>query len=144
MAVVDIRQAEERDIPAICAFDHLAHREDRRAFIKGSVLSGSAYAAVVDGEVVGYAGLQYTFYSQGFIDMLYVHPSHRRRGIGSALVRCVESICRTEKVFTSTNESNLPMQALMAKLRYVPSGVIDNLDEGDPELVYFKRIGESG
>ncbi|MEO0538637.1 MAG: GNAT family N-acetyltransferase, partial [Cyanobacteria bacterium P01_A01_bin.123] len=45
--------------------------------------------------------------------------------------------------FTSTNESNLLMQALMAKLRYIPSGIINNLDEGDPELVYFKRLDKS-
>jgi hypothetical protein len=32
------------------------------------------------------------------------------------------------------------MQSLLAKLNYVPSGVIHNLDAGDPELVYFKRL----
>ena len=41
------------------------------------------------------------------------------------------------KLFTSTNQSNTPMQALLALLGYVRSGVIDNLDPGDPELVYF-------
>jgi hypothetical protein len=30
------------------------------------------------------------------------------------------------------------MQSLLAKLDYVPSGVIHNLDEGDPEIVYFQ------
>jgi hypothetical protein len=32
------------------------------------------------------------------------------------------------------------MQALMAKLGYAPSGIINNLDEGDPEVFYFKRV----
>jgi len=32
------------------------------------------------------------------------------------------------------------MQSLLAKLEYVLSGVIHNLDEGDPEIVYFKRL----
>jgi hypothetical protein len=32
------------------------------------------------------------------------------------------------------------MQSLLAKLGYVPSGIIYNLDEGDPELVYFKQL----
>ena len=40
----------------------------------------------------------------------------------------------------ATNLSNLPMQALLAKLNYQLSGVIHNLDEGDPELVFFKRV----
>ncbi len=52
----------------------------------------------------------------------------------------MESISRGEKLFTSTNLSNLPMQALLAKLGYTLSGVIHNLDEGDPELVYFKKF----
>jgi hypothetical protein len=33
------------------------------------------------------------------------------------------------------------MQALFAKLGYELSGVIYNLDEGDPELVYIKAVG---
>jgi ribosomal protein S18 acetylase RimI-like enzyme len=105
---VEIRQAEEKDIIAIYSFDHLAQREERRTFIQKSVRSGAASVAVLDGQVVGYAVLQYSFYDQGFMAMLYVHPDHRRKGIGSAIVRHVESICRTEKLFTSTNESNLP------------------------------------
>ncbi|MCL0074072.1 GNAT family N-acetyltransferase [Dehalococcoidia bacterium] len=76
------------------------------------------------------------------IDMLYIHPEYRGKGIGSKLVRHVESLCKTEKLFTSTNQSNLPMQGLLNKLGYVPSSFIDNLDEGDPEVVYSKRIKE--
>ena len=58
-------------------------------------------------------------------------------------MRHMESLCRTPKLFTSTNLSNLRMQSLLAKLDYELSGVIHNLDEGDPEIVYFKRVGES-
>src|SRR5262245_18145068 len=32
------------------------------------------------------------------------------------------------------------MQALCEKLGYVKSGWIDNLDEGDPGIIYFKRL----
>jgi ribosomal protein S18 acetylase RimI-like enzyme len=72
--------------------------------------------------------------------MVYIDSDHRRRGVGTALIRHMESQCRTAKLFTSTNESNLEMQSLLAKLGYQPSGVIHNLDEGDPELVYFKEM----
>jgi GNAT superfamily N-acetyltransferase len=72
--------------------------------------------------------------------MLYVDANFRRAGAGSALLKHLESICRTSKLFTSTNLSNLPMQSLLAKTGYVLSGVIHNLDEGDPEIVYFKRL----
>ena len=72
--------------------------------------------------------------------MLYVHPSHRRKGVGTQLIRHLEALCTTEKLFTSTNRSNAPMQALLPKLGYAPSGFVENLDEGDPELIYFKRV----
>jgi len=32
------------------------------------------------------------------------------------------------------------MQRLCEHLGYVRSGWIDNLDEGDPEIIYFKRV----
>ena len=102
---MEIRQAEEKDITAICSFDHLAQIEERRRFIQNSVRSGTASVAVLDDQVVGYAVLEYSFFAQGFMTMLYIHPKHRRKGIGSEIVRYVESICKTEKLFTSTNES---------------------------------------
>jgi hypothetical protein len=32
------------------------------------------------------------------------------------------------------------MQSLCQSLGFVPSGVIHNLDDDDPELIYFKRL----
>jgi hypothetical protein len=49
-----------------------------------------------------------------------------------------EAVAVTPKLFTSTNESNIPMQQLCERLGYARSGLIENLDEGDPEIIYFK------
>jgi ribosomal protein S18 acetylase RimI-like enzyme len=139
--MVSIRPAVVADIETICAFDLIAQREDgRREFIRRSVSSGACHIAVENEEVIGYGVLNYNFYDNGCIDMLYVHSAYRRRGVGAALIECLESLCQTPKLFTSTNLSNLPMQSLLAKLGYVLSGVIHNLDEGDPEIVFFKRL----
>jgi hypothetical protein len=35
------------------------------------------------------------------------------------------------------------MQNLCEKLGFARSGIIENLDVGDPEIVYFKRLSES-
>lgn len=138
---VSVRPAAEDDIEALCSLDLVARRESgRRDFIRREVASGHCFVAVAGGTVIGYGVLNYTFYHNGCIDMLYVHSEHRRRGAGAALSRHMESLCRTPKLFTSTNLSNLPMQSLLAKLGYELSGVIHNLDEGDPEIVYFKRL----
>jgi GNAT superfamily N-acetyltransferase len=139
--MISIRPAVENDIDALCSFDLIAQREnERRQFIRLEVISGNCFVAVEDEKVIGYGVLNYTFYYVGCIDMLYIHSDHRRNGAGAALLQHLESLCRTPKLFTSTNLSNLPMQSLLAKLGYVLSGVIHNLDEDDPEIVYFKRL----
>jgi GNAT superfamily N-acetyltransferase len=139
---ISIRPAVEHDIEALCSLDLVARREsERRDFIRREVVSGHCFVALAGGTLIGYGVLNYTFYDNGCIDMLYVHSEHRRRGAAAALLRHMESLCRTPKLFTSTNLSNLPMQSLLAKLEYGLSGVIHNLDDGDPELVYFKRLG---
>jgi len=136
-----IRPANESDVEALCSLDQIASCEnDRREFIRRAVMSDTCFVAVAEEEVIGYGVLNYTFYCNGHVDMLYVHSGHRRHGAGEALLQHMESLCQTSKLFTSTNLSNLPMQALLAKLEYVLSGVIHNLDEGDPEIVYFKRL----
>ena len=139
--MISIRPAIEDDISALCSLDLIARQEnERREFIQREVLSGNCFVAVLNEIVIGYGILNYTFYYNGCIDMLYVHSDYRRCGAGSALLKQMESLCKTPKLFTSTNLSNLPMQMLLAKLGYVLSGVIHHLDEGDPEIVYFKRV----
>ena len=139
--MISIRLANEGDVKALCSLDLVARRENkRREFIVRSVASGACSVAVAEDEVIGYGVLNYSFYDNGCIEMLYVHFDYRRRGAGAALLRHLESLCETSKLFTSTNLSNLSMQLLLAKLEYVLSGVIHNLDEGDPEIVYFKRL----
>lgn len=139
--VISIRSAVESDIDDLCSLDLVAQREnERREFIRGEVMSGNCFVATKDKKVIGYGVLNYTFHHVGCIDMLYIHCAHRRSGAGAALLHHMESLCQTPKLFTSTNLSNLPMQSLLAKSGYVLSGVIHNLDEDDPEIVYFKRL----
>jgi ribosomal protein S18 acetylase RimI-like enzyme len=138
---IRVRPAEPRDIEAIIAFDEIAQRKQSRvAMIERSVGSENCFVVVLENQVVGYVVLNYTFYDNGFVDMLYVDPHFRRRGIGSALISHVEQRCTTPKLFTSANQSNAAMQALLAKSGYRPSGVIENLDDGDPELIYMKPL----
>ena len=72
--------------------------------------------------------------------MLYVRPDSRRQSIGTSLLNHLEKICKTDKLFTSTNLSNQPMQSMFARLGFKLSGVVHDLDEGDPELIYVKFL----
>jgi ribosomal protein S18 acetylase RimI-like enzyme len=138
---MDIRQAQEDDVSAICSIDHIEQaEEERRQFIRKSVREGIAFVAHSDSEIVGYAVIEHSFFSRGFIAMLMVGLNRRRSGIGSALVGHVEGLCESDRIFTSTNESNTSMQSLLKKLGYKRSGMVDDLDPGDPELFYSRQL----
>lgn len=137
-----IRLAAAHDVEPICLFDQVAQTDNgaRRRFIEQAVADNKCFVLTLGPGVVAYSVLDYSFYACGFIAMLYVAADERRKGFGRMLLEHMESCCRTPKLFTSTNLSNLRMQALLARLGYQLSGVIHNLAEGDPELVYYKAL----
>jgi ribosomal protein S18 acetylase RimI-like enzyme len=140
-ADISIRAASVRDLDALCAVDSLAAQGGARAStLRAAVDAGEYVVACEASEVVGYVILDHSFYDHGFLRLLVVRENARRRGVGSALVRAAEQRCASAKLFTSTNASNAPMQRLLARLGYVRSGTIENLDPGDPEWVYVRAL----
>jgi ribosomal protein S18 acetylase RimI-like enzyme len=115
-------------------------RSEQRSLIGRAMGQSRVSVARVDDAVRGFVAMDDRFYGHGFVELLVVHPDFRRRGLGTALMRAAELDAPTEKLFTSTNQSNVPMQRLCERIGFVRSGIIENLDEGDPELVYFKRL----
>ncbi|MFJ4235791.1 GNAT family N-acetyltransferase [Serratia nevei] len=133
-----VRLATETDAAALIALDSVAEYEPQRAAqIRAWCGQGICYLAEEQGKVMGYGVLHYHFFGCGFIEMLMVGERYRRRGVGLALIAALKSHCRHPKLFTSTNRSNLPMQRLLLNAGFVASGQIDNLDDGDPEQVFF-------
>jgi GNAT superfamily N-acetyltransferase len=136
-----IERAATGDYDAVRALDLLLHGvRDRSEALRDWIAAGECLVVREGRELVGFAVANCCFFAQGFIALLVVHPNHRRSGFASALVRYIEAHCPTPKLFTSTNRSNVAMRALCSKLGFVPSGVVENLDEGDPEIIYFKRL----
>lgn len=87
---------------------------------------------------MGFAILDRSFFGEAYLSLLIVAADRRRMGVGTALVRHLESRMPGRKLFTSTNRSNRPMQAFCRALGFLRSGIVENLDEGDPELIYVK------
>lgn len=134
-----IRLARSADVEGIIRGDDL----ERRDFHERSVAGKHCYVAMRSGRLAGFGVLEYTFFEQGFVSLVYVVAALRGQGVGTALMRHLERACRTPKIFTSTNKSNRAMRGLLKKLKYRPSGKIENLDEGDPEWVFFRRLRAS-
>ncbi|TAK60884.1 MAG: GNAT family N-acetyltransferase [Dehalococcoidia bacterium] len=137
-----VEPAAAGDLQRIIAMDpRAADTPGRREFLERAHAAGECIVARRGGEMAGFVVLDRLFFGQRFVELLYVEQAHRRAGVARAMVRHIEWLCPGEKLFTSTNESNAAMHAFCAALGFAPSGRIDNLDEGDPEIVYFKRAG---
>ena len=136
-----IRQATPDDVRALVELDAYATAHaDRRVFIHDAVVSQRCLVAVTAGECAGYLVLTDEFFGYDFVALVVVSPIHQRQGLALQLLAGAEALCKTPKLFASTNASNLASQAMLAKAGFIPSGRIENLDEHDPELVYVKFV----
>jgi predicted GNAT family acetyltransferase len=136
-----VRRANDGDVDAMLAFDPIAASSAGRVMLlKSSAARGDCWVAETGEEIVAFAIFDRSFFGQSFISLVVVHEDRRRRGYATVLVRHLEMQCASEKLFASTNQSNTPMRCLLVRLGFVETGVINGLDEGDPEVVYLKRL----
>jgi ribosomal protein S18 acetylase RimI-like enzyme len=136
-----IKKATIKDLPAILEVMRIGTTVDHTEFIKQSVRVGKCFVTSVADKVTGFGILGNSlFYNHKFIELLIVHPEYRRRGIATALIKRMEKMCKTPKLFTSTNESNITAQKTYEANGFIRSGYIENLDEADLEIIYFKRM----
>jgi len=134
-----VRRAPASDWTGLAEADSLAAAGDdaRRASIRRWCEQSLVLLAEDESGPLGYGVLEYTFFEQGFVSLLMVAPTARRKGVGTRLLKAVEAACTTPKLFTSTNVSNHPMQRLLQQAGWSPAGLLHGLDEGDPELFYL-------
>jgi len=143
--LMQIDVAQEVDIGEMVALDALVSgNESRRHLIKETVKQHHGYVARQETQLVGLLLMHEHFFELPFIELLLVPPSFRRQGIGTALMQHIETISTPGKLFTSTNLFNERMQRLCERLGSVLSGIIEHLDEDDPELVYFNQLFDIG
>lgn len=143
-----MHRAERSDAGALAEIDSVAMSGDRRR--SESIRRWCAHDLVIIAEgpagPLGYCVLEHTFFEQGFVTMLMVSPTARRRGVGGQLLVAAEEACMTAKLFTSTNVSNQPMQRLLSHAGWRPVGLLHGLDDDDPELFYLcpRLLGSPG
>jgi ribosomal protein S18 acetylase RimI-like enzyme len=135
--MLEIRDAQLGEIAFLRTLDTMAVvGSERHGQIAMWVTSGVCRTALLDGDIAGYAVSNHSFFHQPFVELVLVAKAYRRQGIGLALVRDALDRLPGKKLWTSTNQSNAPMQALLARAGFIESGRVDNLDAGDPELIF--------
>jgi GNAT superfamily N-acetyltransferase len=102
----------------------------------------TAYIAELDGQPAGYAVMG-EFFGHPFLERLLTADHSLRQGVATALMETVEEAARGGRLFVSTNESNTIMRTLLAKRDFKVSGLVENLDPGDPELFFVKFAPEA-
>jgi ribosomal protein S18 acetylase RimI-like enzyme len=137
-----VRSAQHVDRAELVALDSVAASDPFRVDAIDQWLKHSeVFVADTGGPVVGYAVLgRRRFFGYDMLEMLMVATQHRRQGIAGALLRHLEQLAQTKKFFVTTNLSNQTMQGLLRKLEYTACGFIDQLDPGDPEIVFVKTL----
>jgi GNAT superfamily N-acetyltransferase len=75
-----------------------------------------------------------------FVSLIVVHERYRRRGIARELMRSVEAVSPTPRLFSSVEETNGLAIHMHAVLGFTPSGHLDNLPQGTRELFFYRRI----
>ncbi|MEX9754812.1 N-acetyltransferase family protein [Providencia vermicola] len=133
------RLATPPDIASLIQLDSVTTAE-RAQKISQWVNNKHCYLIEQQNQIIAYGVLHYQFFEYAFIEMIMVNQAFRQQGTGLSLLQQLKQTCLTQKIFTSTNQSNTPMQRLLDKAQFKPSGFIDNLDEGDPELIYFCQL----
>ena len=138
-----VRLAVPDDFAALRFVDPLMRADrDRQHLVRTSVERGECFVVVDDDEVQGFVILNYTLFGHAFIPLLVVASGDRRRGLATALLEEAERQCVRSKLFISCNRSNAPAQYLFEKCGFVPSGHVENLDDEDDELVFFKALAD--
>jgi ribosomal protein S18 acetylase RimI-like enzyme len=141
---VTLRPGVPADAPQLEALDTVFPRDPLRTeWIDRWLRQDRVVVAVVGELVVGYGVLNHGFFHHSQVEMLMIHPEYRGQHIGEALLSALEQAADGPKLFVTTNLSNHRMQRLLQRAGYGPCGYIDQLDPGDPELVFVKRLSEA-
>jgi ribosomal protein S18 acetylase RimI-like enzyme len=133
---VKIRQAVPEDFTQIDSFDVFAG--DRKTEIQRN----EVWVAMLEGKIAGYITFNRSFYQKPFIQYLNVKVEYRKQGVGQALIESIEGRCDNEKLFTSTESSNLSMLRMLEKRKFKVVGVIEQLHEV-AEIIYCKEINKN-
>ncbi|WP_280771639.1 GNAT family N-acetyltransferase [Salipaludibacillus daqingensis] len=137
--MTNVVKAYIKELDEIVDIDYkVIGNKSRRDYIAISIKLEQCLVVKEDDIIAGFLTYDTNFFGCTFISLIIVSPSKRRKGYATLLMNDLMSIAPTEKVFSSTNRTNISMQKVFDRNGFIESGIVDNLDEGDSELIYFK------
>ncbi len=145
MENVRLRKATLEDKSIVVGFDYRLDKDEhiklnRKEKITKAILDGECFIILADDREIGFIIFDYRFFDQGWIELIIIDAEYRGKGIAGKVFDLICKQCKTNKVFTSTNSSNIRMQRALAKAYFSFAGELNGLDDGDPELFYYRKI----
>jgi len=126
------------DLDSIIDIDIAVIGDDsRRDYMKHTIDEGRCIIVKEDNSIYGFLTYDTNFFGCTFLSLIIVSPTKRRKGHASSLISYMLKHSPTPKIFSSTNASNENMQKVFQANGFIRSGMIENLDEGDPELIFY-------
>jgi len=136
----NVTKASIDDLGSIVHIDmDVIGNDSRRNYIKHAIDAGNCIITKEDNSISGFLTYDTNFFDCTFLSLIIVSPVKRRRGHASSLISYMLRHSPTQKIFSSTNESNESMQKVFKANGFIRSGIIENLDEGDPELIFHAK-----
>ncbi|WP_410861140.1 GNAT family N-acetyltransferase [Peribacillus sp. SIMBA_075] len=111
--------------------------KSRCKYIRKAIEEERCIVSINKNLMVGFLIFDTHFFDCSFISLIIVKPTERRKGHATSLIEYFMNNSPTKKIFSSTNKSNERMQEVFIANGFIQSGFIENLDEGDPEIIYF-------
>ncbi|QWG30145.1 GNAT family N-acetyltransferase [Bacillus mycoides] len=134
----NVAKASIDDLDSIVHIDVAVIGDDsRRNYIKHAIDEEKCIIVKEDNSIFGFLTYDTNFFDCTFLSLIIVSPTKRRQGHASLLISYMLSHSPTQKIFSSTNESNESMQKVFSANGFIRSGIVENLDEGDPEIIFY-------
>lgn len=129
------------DLQDVIALDaQIIGDNSRSAFLTQRLEAGDVFVFRDKARIAGFACLDPNcFFARRFLSLLMVAPDAQRQGIGAAQLAHLAKQS-AQQLWTSTNQSNAPMRALLDRAGFDYCGTIQGLDPDDPEL-FFRAPG---
>jgi len=144
MEGIGLRLATTKDKSFAIALDYSLDKDEHNELkkeekITKAISDGECFIILANNRRVGFILFDYRFFDNGWIELIIIEKEYRGKGIGGQAIDLVCKQSKTNKVFTSTNSSNIQMQKTLTKAGFAFAGKVEGLDGGDPELFYYKK-----
>lgn len=143
MENIRLRKATSKDRAIVVDFAYSLDMDEyiklkREEKITKAIFNDGCFLVLADNREVGFVFFDYCFFDQGWIELIILGEEYRGKGIAGKVFDLICKQCKSDKVFTSTNRSNTQMQKALTKANFSFAGELNGLDDGDPELFYYR------